>query len=54
MSSHAVADLEGLAARVAVLRDGELVACDTPRVLCERAGVGKLDDAVMALLGAAA
>ena len=54
VSSHAVADLEGLAARGAVLRDGELVACDTPRALCERAGVTKLDDAVMALLGAAA
>lgn len=51
VSSHAVADLEGLAARVAVLRDGELVACDTPGALCKQAGVAKLDDAVMALLG---
>ena len=30
VSSHAVADLEALATRVAVLRDGELVAIDTP------------------------
>jgi len=34
-----------------VLRDGELVACDTPSALCKQAGVSKLDDAVMALLG---
>ena len=42
VSSHAVADLEGLAARVAVLRDGELVACDTPaRAVRADAGVAK-------------
>jgi ABC-2 type transport system ATP-binding protein len=51
VSSHAVADLEGLATRVAVLRGGELVAVDTPAAL---RGAGKLEDAVIALLGEAA
>ncbi|HEY0991909.1 MAG TPA: ABC transporter ATP-binding protein [Kofleriaceae bacterium] len=51
VSSHAVADLEPLATRVAVLRAGELVALDTPRALCERAGADRLDAAVIALLG---
>jgi ABC-2 type transport system ATP-binding protein len=51
VSSHAVADLEPLATRVAVLRAGQLVALDTPRALCERAGSDRLDAAVVALLG---
>jgi ABC-2 type transport system ATP-binding protein len=51
VSSHAVSDLEALASRVAVLRAGELVACDPPAVLCQRAGVDRLDAAVVALLG---
>jgi ABC-2 type transport system ATP-binding protein len=51
VSSHAVADLEPLATRVAVLRAGALVAVDTPRALCERAGVDRLEAAVVALLG---
>jgi ABC-2 type transport system ATP-binding protein len=51
VSSHAVADLEPLATRVAVLRAGQLVALDTPRALCERAGADRLDAAVVALLG---
>ena len=38
VSSHAVADLEPLATRVAVLRAGELVAVDPPGALCRRAG----------------
>jgi len=54
VSSHAVADLDALATRVAVLRAGELVACDTPAALCERAGAKRLDDAVVKLLGDAA
>jgi ABC-2 type transport system ATP-binding protein len=54
VSSHAVADLEPLATRVAVLRDGELVAIDAPAALCRRAGVDRLDAAVVALLGEAA
>ena len=51
VSSHAVADLEALATRVAVLRAGALVACDTPAALCARTGARKLEDAVVALLG---
>ncbi len=51
VSSHAVADLEPLAARVAVLRDGALVADGTPASLLE--GSERLDDAVKRLIGAA-
>ena len=51
VSSHAVADLEPLATRVAVLRAGQLVALDTPRALCERAGADRLEAAVVMLLG---
>jgi ABC-2 type transport system ATP-binding protein len=51
VSSHAVADLEPLASRVAVLRDGQLVAIDTPVALCRRARVDRLEAAVVALLG---
>jgi len=50
VSSHAVADLEPLATRVAVLRAGELVAIDTPAALCERAQAARLEDAVIAML----
>jgi ABC-2 type transport system ATP-binding protein len=51
VSSHAVADLEALATRVAVLRDGVLVAIGTPVELCARTRKGKLEDAVISLLG---
>jgi len=51
VSSHAVADLEPLATRVAVLRAGELIAIDTPAALCKRAGADRLEAAVVALLG---
>jgi ABC-2 type transport system ATP-binding protein len=54
ISSHAVAELEPLATRVAVLRDGALVAIDAPAALCRRVGVDRLDAAVIALLGEAA
>ena len=54
VSSHAVSDLELLAARVAVLRAGELVAIDTPDALRARTGKTKLEDAVVDLLGEAA
>src|SRR5207302_709244 len=47
VSSHAVGDLEALATRVAVLRDGALVADAAPAAL---GGV----EAIVALLGAAA
>jgi len=51
VSSHAVADLEPLATRVAVLRAGELVAVDTPAALCKAQGVDRLEAAVVKLLG---
>jgi len=51
VSSHAVADLEPLATRVAVLRDGALIAIDTPGALCQRAGTDRLEAAGVALLG---
>ena len=51
VSSHAVADLEAMATRVAVLRDGKLVADDTPAALCRAAGVDRVEAAVVQLLG---
>ena len=51
VSSHAVADLQGLAARIAVLRDGALVADATPGELLERTKTEVLEHAVVALLG---
>ncbi|HEX4416355.1 MAG TPA: ABC transporter ATP-binding protein [Kofleriaceae bacterium] len=51
VSSHAVADLEPLATRVAVLRAGALVAIDTPAALCRQTGADRLEAAVVALLG---
>lgn len=50
VSSHAVTDLEGLAARVAVLRDGVLVADAPPAELIDRAGVKRLEEAVVHFL----
>lgn len=54
VASHAVADLEPLATRVAVLRAGALVACAAPAVLCARTGEARLEAAVRALLAEAA
>jgi ABC-2 type transport system ATP-binding protein len=51
VSSHAVADLEGLAARITVLRDGALVADAAPAELLARTGTDRLEDAVVMLLG---
>jgi ABC-2 type transport system ATP-binding protein len=51
VSSHAVADLEPVASRIAVLRAGELIACGTRTEVCAQAGVPRLDDAILALLG---
>jgi ABC-2 type transport system ATP-binding protein len=51
VSSHAVAELEGLAARIAVLRDGKLVANAPPAELFAQTKTDKLEDAVVALLG---
>jgi ABC-2 type transport system ATP-binding protein len=54
VSSHAVADLEPLAARVAVLRKGHIVADAPPAALCAQTGKARLEDAVIALLDAKA
>jgi ABC-2 type transport system ATP-binding protein len=54
VSSHAVSDLEGLAARIAVLRDGKLVAIDTPEQLIAQTKTSKLDEAIVQLLEAKA
>ena len=51
VSSHAVADLEPLATKVAVLRDGVLVAHDTPEALRAQTGADRLEAAVIKLLG---
>ncbi len=50
VSSHAVADLEGLASRIAVLRAGVLVACGTSDDLIAQTKTGKLEHAIVALL----
>ncbi|MDX2091832.1 MAG: ABC transporter ATP-binding protein [Kofleriaceae bacterium] len=52
VSSHAVADLEPLAARVAVLRKGHIVADAAPAALCAQTGKARLEEAVIALLDA--
>jgi ABC-2 type transport system ATP-binding protein len=51
VSSHAVAELEGLAARIVVLRDGAIVASAGPNELMAQTKTEKLEDAVIALLG---
>lgn len=51
VSSHAVADLEMLATRVAVLKHGVLVAVDTPAALREKTHEATLEAAVVKLLG---
>ena len=51
VSSHAVADLELLATRVAVLKHGVLVAVDTPAGLREKTREVTLEAAVVKLLG---
>lgn len=50
VSSHAVADLEALAGRVVVLRNGIVVADAAPAELCAQTGATKLEEAVVALL----
>ncbi len=51
VSSHAVADLEALAARVVVLAKGTVIADGTPEALCEQAKEDRLEAAVLVLLG---
>jgi ABC-2 type transport system ATP-binding protein len=51
VSSHAVSDLEGMAARICVLRDGAMIADTTPEELLERTKSIRLEHAVVSLLG---
>jgi ABC-2 type transport system ATP-binding protein len=50
VSSHAVAELEPLAARVVVLRKGRVVADAAPGALCAQTKKPRLEEAVIALL----
>jgi ABC-type multidrug transport system ATPase subunit len=50
VSSHAVTDLEALATRVAILKDGELVTVATPAALLAQTHTESLEAAVMGLL----
>jgi ABC-type multidrug transport system ATPase subunit len=50
VSSHAVTDLEALATRVAILKDGVLVAVDTPAALLARTSTTSLEAAVVTFL----
>ena len=50
VSSHAVTDLEALATRVAILRDGVLVAVGTPATLLAQTSTTSLEAAVVTFL----
>lgn len=50
VSSHAVTDLEALATRVAILKDGVLVAVDTPAALLAQTSTTSLEAAVVTFL----
>jgi len=50
VSSHAVTDLEALATRVAILKDGVLVAVDTPAALLAQTCTTSLEAAVVTYL----
>jgi ABC-type multidrug transport system ATPase subunit len=50
VSSHAVTDLEVLATRVAILKDGVLVAVDTPAALLAQTSTTSLEAAVVTFL----
>ena len=50
VSSHAVTDLEALATRVAILKDGVLVAVDTPAALLAKTSATALEGAVVTFL----
>ncbi len=50
-ASHALADLEPLASRFAILKAGELVACGTKDEVCAKAGKKLIEDAVVWHMG---
>ena len=49
-ASHTPAEVEQLAARVALLHSGRLLACEPPQSLCVRAGTATLEQAIEILL----
>lgn len=53
VSSHAVADLEHLVTRVAVVKNGRLIEAATPEVLRAKTNAATLENAVIALCGEA-
>lgn len=53
VSSHAVADLESIATRVAVVKAGKLIEVATPDDLRSKTNCSTLEDAVIALCGEA-
>lgn len=53
-ASHTLAEVEQLAARVALLHSGRLVACEPPDSLRARTGGGTLEEAIETLLHRAA
>jgi len=52
-TSHALADVEELCDRMAVIHAGELRFCGTPQGLCERFGSGELEPAFLNCIGGA-
>jgi len=52
-ASHAPAEIEQLAGRVALMHSGRLLACESPEALCSRAGAGTLERAIETLLNRA-
>jgi ABC-2 type transport system ATP-binding protein len=50
-ASHTLSEIELLAHRVAILKEGELIAIDTPAALKMRCGVGSLEEAFSVLTG---
>jgi ABC-type multidrug transport system ATPase subunit len=53
-ASHTLSEIEFLADRIAILREGELVAIETPEVLKSRSGAATLEEAFSRLTGHAA
>jgi ABC-2 type transport system ATP-binding protein len=50
-ASHALAEIEFLADRIALLDNGRLLACDTPAALKSRCGAASLEEAFSRLTG---
>ncbi len=53
-ASHTLSEVEEISDRVAILAAGRLLACDSPRRLCAKASVARLEQAIARLAGFAA